>query len=180
MEYPVGLVPTTRRRHITGTTALNIPERYRLGGDWHKYSTWFSHRPESLDDRDLTNERTYGRLLDLLGRWGLRDARRGLTHLGHPGARSTRTVWAASHDRAVIEDGWRRVTRGAEGGLRHPPFDQLELGRLLPYPDQWIRLRWWARRLRTVMTAAERELWDEWREEWWPWERAGRSTRRSY
>ena len=180
MKYPVGLVPTTERRHITGTTALNTPEGYRLGGDWHEHSTWFSDWPESLNEGDLTNEATYGRLLDHMGRSGLRDARKGLKHLNHPGAEHSTKVWAATHDRAVIEEGWRRVTRDAEAGLRHPPFDRYELGKILRHPDQWVRLHWWAWRLRGAMTAAERELWDEWREEWWPWERAGRRTRRSH
>ncbi len=98
MEYPVELVPTTPRRHITGTTALNIPATYRMGGDWHKHSTWFSHRPERLDDRDLTTEQKHGRLLDRLGLWGLRDARKGLAELGHPGADSRERVWAATYD----------------------------------------------------------------------------------
>ena len=179
MSYPVELVPTTTRRHITGTTALNIPATYRMGGDWHKHSTSFSHRPESLDGGDLTNERTHGRLLDRLGRSGLRDARKGLAELGHPGADYPEKVWAATHDRAVVEESWELLTQRVRTGERHPAFDQYELQKLLLYPDQWIRLRWWSWRLRAVMTAAERELWDQWREEWWPWDKETRSTRQS-
>ena len=179
MEYPVELVPTTPRHHITGTTALNIPATYRMGGDWHKHSTWFSPRPERLDDRDVTTEQKHGRLLDRLGLWGLRDARGGLAELGHPGADSRERVWAATYDRAVIEESWELLTEHVRTGARHPAFDQYELQRLLGYPDQWIRLRWWGWRLRAVMTAAERDLWDEWRKEWWPWDNAANGTRRS-
>ena len=57
-----------------------------------------------------------------------------LAHLGHPGAKNREKVWAASHDRAVIEEGWRRVSLDAEGGLRHPPFDRYELQKLLAIP----------------------------------------------
>ena len=118
MSYPVELVPTTTRRHITGTTALNIPATYRMGGDWHKHSTWFSHPPESLDGGDLTNERTHGRLLDRLGRSGLRDARKGLAELGHPGADYPEKVWAATHDRAVVEESWELLTQRVRTGER--------------------------------------------------------------
>ncbi len=180
VDYAVELVPTTRRRHITGTTALNIPGSYRLGGDWHEHSTWFSHRRERVNEGNLTNEETHSRLLDLLGGWGLRDARRGLARLGHPGAESTKKVWAASHDRAVVEAGWKQLIRWTACGLSHPPFDLMELERLLPYPDQWVRLHWWAWRLRRVMTPAELELWDRWRKQWTPWEISGRRIRRSH
>ena len=84
MEYPVQPIPTTRRRHITGTTAPNTPERRRLGGDWHEQSTWFGNQPASLSVTDLTDEATYGRLLDRLGRWGVRDARGGLAQVYQP------------------------------------------------------------------------------------------------
>ena len=179
MSYAVQLVATSRRRHITGTTALNIPAGWRLGGDWHQGSTWFAPRPEALDDRDLTSEQTHGRLLDLLGGRGLRDARRGLARLGHPGAESRAKVWAASHDRAVIEAGWHMLMRWTKCGLTHPPFDLMELERLLPHPDQWVRLHWWAWRLRRVMTPTERELWDRWRKQWTPCEIAGVRFRKS-
>ena len=67
----------------------------------------------------------------------------------------------------MIEEGWLRVTRDVHSGLDLPPFDRYELRKLLTYPDQWLRVLWWAWRLRAVMTAAERELWDRWRAEWW-------------
>ncbi len=113
---PVQLVPTTPRRHITESTALNIPATYRVDGDWHQHSTWFSHRPESLDDRDLTGEQTHGRLLNRLGQWGLHDARKGLAELGHPGADYREKAWAATHDRAVLEESWKLLTRRVRTG----------------------------------------------------------------
>lgn len=178
-EYPIELVRTSLRRHITGTSALNIPERRINTGDWHELSTWFADRPGRVEEWQLTNEKGDRRLLDHLGQWGIRDARPGLARLQHPGAKEDRVVWAASHDRAVIEESWRRLSEVEGPGARPAPFDQHELQKMLGYPDQWIRVRWWAWRLRGVMTASERELWDSWREEWWPWDRNARSTRRS-
>ena len=72
-----------------------------------------------MEEFDLTTEATHGRLLDHLERWGVRDARPGLAQLGHPGGKATEIVWAASHDRAVVEEAWRHVTRDA-GGQREP------------------------------------------------------------
>lgn len=144
------------------------------------HSTWFSHEPDRLNDTDLTDERIHGRLLDRLGQWGLRDARKGLAELGHPAAASPRRIWTATHDRAVIEESWRVLLEHVATGTKTPAFDQYELQKLLAYPDQWIRLRWWAWRLRSTMTRPERELWDGWREKWWPWNRNERSTRKSY
>ena len=173
---PVEIGRTTRRRHITGTAALNIPQRHRMSsGDWHEHATWFWHEPETLREGSLTNEATHGRLLYVLGLWGLRDARWGLAELGHPAGRRREPVWVATHDRAVVEAGWSSVVNQAPVGVDHPPFDIWELLRLLAYPDQWVRLHWWAWRLRAVMSASERELWDRWRRAWWPLEelRAG-------
>ncbi len=79
----------------------------------------------------------------------------------------------------MIEESWELLTEHVRTGARHPAFDQYELQRLLGYPDQWIRLRWWGWRLRAVITAAERDLWDEWRKEWWPWDNAPSGTRKS-
>ena len=79
-EIPVEVGPTNARQHITGYWALSIPAPYRsMGGRSNPRWTWFASRPETLADREgLTDESTYGRLLDRLGRWGLRDARKGL------------------------------------------------------------------------------------------------------
>ena len=109
-------------------------------------------------------------MLDRLGRSGLRDARPGLARLNHPAARRPDRIWAATHERAVIEMAWARldgyISRGLPVGL--PPVLGDDLARLLPFPDQWVRLHWWAWRLRPVLTAAERSGWDAWRREWTP------------
>ena len=72
---PVAMVPTTTREHITGFAALNIPNAWRLGGDWHE--AWFDVKPTRVLPYQITDERRFGRLLDRLGNSGLRDARPG-------------------------------------------------------------------------------------------------------
>ncbi len=57
-DYAVDLVPTTRRRHITGSTALNIPASYRLGGDWHEHSVF---APRGETDRARPDDRADAR-----------------------------------------------------------------------------------------------------------------------
>ena len=167
---PVQVVPTTARHHITGFLALNIPGVSRMSGDWHQHSAWFWPEPHRVDALHLTDEAVYARLLDRLGRSGLRDARPGLARLNHPAARRPDRIWAATHERAVIEMAWARldgyISRGLPVGL--PPVLGDDLARLLPFPDQWVRLHWWAWRLRPVLTAAERSGWDAWRREWTP------------
>ena len=172
-EIPVEVGPTNARQHITGYWALSIPAPYRsMGGRSNPRRTWFASRPETLADREgLTDESTYGRLLDCLGRWGLRDARKGLAEFGHPGGESSTKIWAASHVRAVIEVHWEQLIPFARCGLVHPPYDVNDVAKLLPYPDQWIPLHWWAWRIETVMTASELELWRAWRRQWNPWAR---------
>ncbi|MCY4660200.1 MAG: hypothetical protein OXF93_10375 [Acidobacteria bacterium] len=163
---PVEMVPTTRREHITGFAALNIPHALRLGGDWHE--AWLDVKPTQVSPHQITDERRFGRLLDRLGNSGLRDARRGLALLGHPAATWPEKVWAATHERAVIEMAWARlegiIAEDLPMGL--PPVDRYSFERILPYPDQWVRVRWWAWRLRGVLT--ELAAWDDWQREWWP------------
>ena len=167
-SFPVGLVPTTPRRHVTGAAALNLPHRWRLGGDWHQ--SWFGVRPTELAPDLLTDERRFARLLDRLGRAGLRDARPGLALIGHPGRRAPSKVWAATHERAVVETAWARLQRiaGTEVAPGLPPIDREDFYRVLPHPDQWGRVRWWAWRLRAVLTPDELAIWTEWQKEWWP------------
>ena len=81
------------------------------------------------------------------------DARGGLAQLGHPAGESSEGIWAASHDRAVVEAGWGHLMTFRR--LELPPFDIWELLRMLPYPDQWLRLHWWVWRLRAAMTVSE-------------------------
>lgn len=169
---PVTIGATSPRRHITGTTAMNIPNpRLWSSGDWHKQATWFGPAPDSLDDVHYTDEETYGAVLDRLGRSGLRDARAGLRRLGHPGGDSATKIWAATHDRAVIEMAWAGLMQDRRYGEDRavPPVDSLELARWLAYPHQWIRLHWWAWRLRWSLQHEERRKWDRWRKEWTPW-----------
>ena len=104
---PVEMVPTTARKHLTGFAALNIPHAWRLGGDWHE--AWFAVEPTRVSPHHLTDERRFGRLLDRLGQSGLRDARPGLARIGHPAGNWPEKVWAATHERAVIEMAWARL-----------------------------------------------------------------------
>ncbi len=169
---PTTIGPTSPRRHITGTTAINIPyARMSQSGGWHTGSTWFSPIPLSLHELNYTNEDTHSVVLDRIGRSGLRDARRGLRTLGHPDGWSATKIWAATHDRAVIEIAWEglMLERKYRKQRLAPPIDNIELARWLPYPHQWIRLHWWAWRLRWSLTGEERHKWDRWRKEWTPW-----------
>ena len=130
--------------------ALNVPStRWTGGGDWHQYSAWFWATPQRVEDSDLTPEDIYGRLLDRLGNTGLCDARSGLACLNHPAARQPEKIWAASHERGVIELSWARLQRYLARGqpVVEPTVDADELNRLLPSPDQWLRAHWWAWRL---------------------------------
>ncbi len=169
-DVPIGLVPTTPRRHITGSLALNLPYVRRMSGDWHE-GIWWDVKPTTLSTPyELTDEATYGRLLDCLGNSGLRDARPGLAELRHPGAKWPEKAWAADHDRAAIEMAWARLQdeEGAGLGPGRPPVDSYDFYRILPYPDQWLRVRWWAWRVASVLTKDELAIWNAWRKEWWP------------
>ena len=165
---PVEMVPTTRRQHITGFAALNIPHAWRLGGDWH--DAWFDVKPTRVAPYHITDERRFGRLLDRLGNRGLRDARPGLALLGHPAADWPEKVWAATHERAVIEMAWARLDGITPEDLPMglPPVDRYSFERILPHPDQWVRVRWWVWRLRGVLTPTELAAWNDWQHEWWP------------
>lgn len=165
---PVELVPTTAREHITGAAALNVPHAWRLGGDWHQ--SWFGIRPTRIPPEQITDEARFGRLLDRLGGGGLHDARPGLALLNHPGRHWPEKVWTATHERAVVEVAWARLQRiaGTDVPTGLPPIDRHDFYRVLPYPDQWVRVRWWAWRLRKVLTPTELAVWDQWQKEWWP------------
>ena len=49
-----------------------------------------------------------------------------------------------------------------------PPVDHYSFYRILPHPYQWVRVRWWAWRLRRVLTPAKLAIWTEWQKEWRP------------
>ena len=128
---PVKMVPTTAREHITGFAALNIPHRWRLGGDWHE--AWFDVKPTRVSPHHITDEWRFGRLLDRLGPGGLRDARPGLALLDHPARDWPHKVWAATHERAVIEMAWGAAREdGGQERARRVAADQPP--RLLPDP----------------------------------------------
>ncbi len=172
IDVPIRLLPTTPRRHITGWLALNIPDVCRdWSGDWHP-TVWFDTKPRRLAAaKDVTDEAVYGRLLNCLGNRCLRDARHGLAVLQHPGGSASETVWAATHERAVIEIAWEHVQRLIRAGVAAdwPPVDNDEFGRLLPYPDQWARVRWLSWLVGGILTEEELAIWKEWQRDWWPW-----------
>ncbi len=165
---PVEMVPTTAREHITGFAALNIPHAWRLSGDWHE--AWFDIKPTRVSPCHIINERRFGRLLDRLGRGGLRDSRPGLALLGHPARNWPEKVWAATHERAVIEMAWARLERlaGRDIPIGLPAIDHYDFCRILPHPDQWVRVRWWAWRLRRVPTPTGLTIWNELEKGWRP------------
>ena len=167
-DLPVEVGSTTAREHITGLPALNIPGVWRISGDWHQYSAWFSSTRDQVRHYHLTNDAVYGRLLDRLGRSGLRDGRPGLRLLNHPASHQAGKVWAAAHDRAVVEMAWARLQSHVSRNIKptEPPLYREDLDRLLPFPDQWVRVHWWAWRLRAVMNSVELDAWDTWRQEW--------------
>ena len=47
--------------------------------------------------------------------------------------------------------------------MRRLLMHQASFERILPYPDQWVRVRWWTWRLRGVLTPMELAAWDEWK-----------------
>ena len=163
--------PTTRRVHITGMAALNIPDLRNHGGDWHKHSTWFAPVQQSVRDDDYTIDEIYRVVNDRLGPFGIHDARKGLRSLGHPGGNDPDPIWAATHDRAVIEMAWHwlMTQKVWEHAADTPPIDPLELTRWLFSPFHWIRLYWWAWKLRWSLSGTQRQRWDGWRREWHPW-----------
>ena len=169
---PVRVRNTSPRQHISGLLALNIPNNWLVnGGDWHEHAAWFGPEPETIRAIDITNERTYGQVLNLLGRAGLRDARRGLRHLNHPDGWNREKIWAATHERAVIECAWEKLMRreGRSADRERAPFDRLQVAQWLGYPGQWIRLHWWAWRISRMLKGKDRDIWNGWRSGWTPW-----------
>ena len=169
---PVAIGPTTRKRHITGTTALNIPDPWDFnGGDWHQHATWFWTEPETLEPHHFTDDETYGAVFDRLGAHGVRDARRGLRELGHPAGDSDTPIWTAAYDRAVIEIAWQHIQDERKHGpvSELTPIDPYQLVRWIGSPLYWARLKWWAWKLRWALTSDECQRWDGWRKEWSPW-----------
>ena len=170
VDVPVRIGRTDARRHLTGGYALNVPNApLRHGGDWHQYCTWFTREPQALPESAYTNERTHGQLLDRLGGSGLRDARRGLKRLSHPGGEATTKVWAATYDRAVLETAWKHLQEGTSDIIEgYKPIDTRELARWLRYPHQWLRLHALAWVLRNDLGGERLLKWDNWRHSWSP------------
>lgn len=171
-EVPARVGKTSARRHITGMLALNIPNRWLTnGGDWHTYASWFGTKPETIAQRHLTGEKSYGPLLDALRQRGLRDARYGLRHLNHPDGWAKEKVWAATHERAIIEWAWMKLQWLKQHCLNEDfaPFDGLQVSRWLAYPGQWIRLYWWAWLVRRTLDDDDARTWNRWRKQWTPW-----------
>ncbi len=162
--FPAGIGRTTRRHHLTGTAALNIPRIWLPGGDWHMGSSWHNADPWWLGDSAYSSGPAD--LADLIGLGGVVDARPGLQGLGHPAGNRREPVWAAAHDRAALEIAWRAFSaiRRAPGGL-----DPGELSRWLQWPPHWVRLKWWAGRLTRRLNGPRREEWIAITKEWSPW-----------
>ena len=165
---PIEVGPTSPRMHITAERALDLPCKREFCRCCGSGNGWFREARQPPAWPDVTNEEEYGPLLDLLGRNGLRDARPALARLGHPTAEYPQKVWAATHDRAVIEMMWKEL---------HGPCGYQAAGRAIPafyaddipttYPDQVLRLHWWAWRLRKMVPPEGLAVWESWRREWW-------------
>ena len=168
---PVQIGNTTRRHHITGMMALNIPDPAYPGGDWHQYASWFATEPEILRPQFYTDENTYRVVLDKLGDKGVEDARAGFRILGHPAGDAETSIWSATYDRAVIEIAWKRLQyeRKHKGVTGYIPVDSNDVRSWLLRTIHWVRLNWWGWKLRWSLTGAERHKWDGWRREWRPW-----------
>ena len=171
--HAVTIEATTRRRHLTGMTAMNIPQRWSYGGDWHTGS-WFTEQDHRVPTTEYTDDNTYAAIADRLGDHGVCDARWGLRRLGHPAGKSKAPIWKASFDRAIIEMAWQQLMEERKYGAAAfatvpPPIDPYELGRWLFSPMHWLRLTWWAWKLRWALIGAERDKWDSWRSDWHPW-----------
>ena len=81
------------------------------------HSAWFGAESDQVSEYSLTSEQVYGPLLDKLGNSGFRDARGGLATLGHPAARQSRRIWAATHEPAGLEWCWSRIDEHTRAGL---------------------------------------------------------------
>ena len=172
VDVPIRIGTTDVRRHLTGSCALNIPNApLKFGGDWHQCCGWFTKEPQDLQESAYTNEQEHGRLLDRLGRIGLRDARAGLRRLGHPAGDGATKVWAATYDRAVLETAWAYLQEYRTGDMieGYKPIDTRELARWLRYPHQWARLHALAWLLRNDLDGEVLTKWDNWRDSWSPW-----------
>ena len=170
-RIPIRIGATDVRRHLTGSWALNVPNAPLLhGGDWHQGCGWFTRKPKELRESAYTNEHEHGRLLDRLGRFGLRDARAGLRRLGHPSGECPTKVWAATYDRAVLESAWRYLQEYGTHDMidGYKPVNPRELARWLPYPHQWLRLHSLAWLLRNDLDGDRLAKWDSWRHSWSP------------
>ena len=169
--YATRIGRTTKRRHVTGMMAMNIPDPAAPGGDWHQDASWFGAEPEDLPERFYTNGETYEALATVLGDAGVRDARAGLRMLNHPDGLSGSPVWAAAYDRAIIEIAWKQIVRERSTGriTDYIPVDHDEARRWLFRPVYWIRVNWWAWRVGHALSGDERTKWDAWRREWRPW-----------
>ncbi len=87
--------------------------------------------------------------------------------MGHPAANYPRKVWAASHERAVIEMTWEQL-HGPFGYRRAQPIPAFYFDDLPTlYPGPMLRLLWWAWRLRKVVHPEGFAVWETWRREWW-------------
>ncbi len=92
--YQFRIGATDLRRHLTRTCALNIPNTPLLDEEIGTNAADVSPgEPQQLRESAYTNEREHGRLLDRIGRIGLRDARRSLRRLEHPAGEDMSKVW---------------------------------------------------------------------------------------
>ena len=109
--------PASRRRHLTGMVALNIPDRWDGHGDWHMSATWFWTEPETLKPHSFTDKETYGELIGPT-RHHLRRPRRPsrLAGTGAPGRRCQRAGMGRDLRPGGHRDGVGAPAEGAKGG----------------------------------------------------------------
>ena len=177
---PVRIGPTSARQYVTGLQALNlIDPEFESSGDWHMQGSWFVSA-EGVHPRAyealLANKARFGYVLatpaELLGEDRLFDARPSLQRLGHPEGDSTEPVWAAHHDRAIVDGAWKWLHPNPS--LFPGPYYGPAVANWLWTNAQFAHLHRLARKVESTLSGNRRHLWATWMRDLTPdaeWER---------
>ena len=177
---PVRIGETSPRQYITGLQALNlIDPDCESSGDWHMRGSWFvpsqGIRPQGFEAL-LANKDRSGFVLvtpaALLGEARLFDARPSLRRMGHPEGGADARVWAAHHDRAVVDGAWQWLHDCPFGFPG--PYDGPMVAKWLWTDSQFEHLHRLARKVESELSGDARQLWSIWMRDLTPdadWER---------
>ncbi len=177
---PVRIGPTSVRHYISGHQALNlIDPDCPSSGDSQSDGAWFvPHQGRTRDGMDalIANRTQDGYLFrtphELLGWDRLFDARPSLRFIGHPEGEADVPVWAAHHDRAIIDGGWSWLTEQPSGFPGS--YDGPSVAEWLWTDVQFGHVHRLARKLETSLDGEARRLWRRWMRDLTPdaeWER---------